>query len=124
MNPVANRLRGHRNLAAFAVGVAACCAWILSLPVFPSEDGPVHMYYATVMTKLLSGAHGPLGDAFRIRHLLPPYSLYYYILIGLMQMFPAVVVEQLAVCIVVVTMASGFRFLCSAAGRMGDGHRS
>lgn len=119
LNPIANRLREHRNLAAFAVGVAACCAWILSLPVFPSEDGPVHVYYATVMTRLLSGAHGPLSDAFRIRHLLPPYSLYYYILIGLLQLFPAVVVEQLAVCIVVVTMASGFRFLCSVAGRNG-----
>jgi hypothetical protein len=59
LNPFANWLREHRNLAAFAVGVAACCVWILSLPVFPSEDGPVHVYYATVMTTLLSGAHGP-----------------------------------------------------------------
>ncbi len=119
MNPLADRLRKHRNVTAFASGVAACCAWILSLPVFPSEDGPVHVYYATVMTKLLSGSHGPLSDAFRIRHLLPPYSLYYYMLIGLLQMVPAVAVEQLAVCIVVVTMAFGFRFMCCAAGDNG-----
>jgi hypothetical protein len=88
VNPIANRLREHRNLAAFAVGVATCCAWMLSLPVFPSEEGLVHVYHATVMSKLLSGVHGPLSDAFRIRHLRPPYSLYYYLLIGLLQCFP------------------------------------
>ncbi len=119
MDSTSQGLKRHGNLTAFAVGITACCAWILSLPVFPSEDGPVHVYYATVMTKLLSGAHGPLSEAFRIRHLLPPYSLYYYMLIALLQIFPAVLVEQIAVCIVVVTMAFGFRFLCSAAGHNG-----
>jgi hypothetical protein len=119
LNQTSTRLRQRGALIAFAIGVAACCAWILSLPVFPSEDGPVHLYYATVMMKLLSGAHGPLTVAFRIRHLLPPYSLYYYLLILLMQVFPAVLVEQIAACIIVVVMAFGFRFLCMAAGPNG-----
>jgi hypothetical protein len=109
----------YADLVVFGVGVLACCAWILWLPVFPSEDGPVHVYYATVMAKLLSGSHGPLTEAFRIRHLLPPYSLYYYMLIVLLQFFPAVLVEQIIVCITIVIMAAGFRRMCIAAGPNG-----
>jgi hypothetical protein len=120
LNPVSIWLRRHGAFLVFAVGVVACCAWILSLPVFPSEDGPVHLYYATVMTKLLSGAHDPLCAAFRIRHLLPPYSLYYYLLIVLLKLFPAILVEQIAACIIVAVMAFGFRFLCLAAGGNGQ----
>jgi hypothetical protein len=109
----------YADLVVFGLGVLACCAWILWLPVFPSEDGPAHVYYATVMAKLLSGSHDPLAEAFRIRHLLPPYSLYYYMLIVLLQFFPAVLVEQIIVCITVVIMAAGFRHMCIAAGRNG-----
>jgi hypothetical protein len=112
-------LERYADLVVFGLGVLTCCAWILWLPVFPSEDGPVHVYYATVMAKLLSGSHGPLAEAFRIRHLLPPYSLYYYMLIVLLQFFPAVLVEQIIVCITVVIMAAGFRYMCIAAGPNG-----
>lgn len=129
--PVANRqekrwnqwlwrwMQEHADLVVFGLAVLMCCAWILSLPVFPSEDGPVHVYYATVMAKLLGGSHGPLSQAFRIRHLLPPYSLYYYLLIALLQFFPPVLVEQIIVCITVVMMAAGFRYMCTAAGPNG-----
>jgi hypothetical protein len=128
--PVANRgtrwnqrvwrcMQEHADLVIFGLAVLTCCAWILSLPVFPSEDGPVHVYYATVMAKLLGGSDGPLSQAFRIRHLLPPYSLYYYMLIALLQFFPAVLVEQIIVCITVVMMAAGFRHMCTAAGQNG-----
>jgi hypothetical protein len=112
-------VQGRGDLALFSLAVLACCAWILWLPVFPSEDGPVHVYYATVMAKLLGGVHGPLTQAFRIRHLLPPYSLYYYLLIVLLQLFPAVLVEQIIVCITIVMMATGFYRMCTAAGRNG-----
>jgi hypothetical protein len=115
------KTRGHADLVVFGLAVLACCVWILWLPVFPSEDGPVHVYYATVMTKLLSGVHDPLSQAFRIRHLLPPYSLYYYMLIALLTFFPAVLVEQIAVCITVVMMATGFHRMCTAAGSNGRG---
>ncbi len=103
----------------FWAGVLASCVWILLLPVFPSEDGPVHLYYATVLAKLLHGAHGPLTAAFVIRHVLPPYSLYYYLLIVLLAVFPAVLVEKLVAAIIVVTLAAGFRALCTAAGKNG-----
>lgn len=109
----------HADAVVFALGVLASCCWVLSLPVFPSEDGPVHVYYATVMAKLLSGSHGPLTAAFRIRHLLPPYSLYYYMLIVLLTFFSAVLVEQIMVSITIVIMAAGFRRMCIAAGPNG-----
>lgn len=109
-----------RTLAiVFWGGVLACCAWILQLPVFPSEDGPVHMYYATVLAKLLRGGPGPLHDAFVIRHLLPPYSLYYYLLIALLSIFPAVLTEKLTAAILVITLAAGFRALCKVVGPNG-----
>ncbi len=111
--------REHADTVIFGLAVLACCCWVLSLPVFPSEDGPVHLYYATVMSKLLSGSHGPLTEAFRIRHLLPPYSLYYYLLIVLLKLFPAVLVEQIMVSIIVVILAAGFRRMCIAVGRNG-----
>jgi hypothetical protein len=114
-----NALRKHAGLLLFSFGVVACCVWVLSLPVFPSEDGPVHLYYATVMTKLLGGSHDALSQAFRIRHLLPPYSLYYYLLIALLQLFPAVLVEQMVVCITIVIMAAGFYRMCAAVGQNG-----
>jgi hypothetical protein len=113
------RLFERGDLAVFGLGILASCAWILWLPVFPSEDGPVHVYYATVMAKLLSGAHDPLTQAFQIRHLLPPYSFYYYLLIVLLKFFPAVLVEQIIVCITVVTMATGFHRMCTSAGGNG-----
>jgi hypothetical protein len=113
------KVRERADLAFFGLAVLACCAWILWLPVFPSEDGPVHVYYATVMAKLLGSAHDPLSQAFRIRHLLPPYSLYYYLLIALLQFFPAVLVEQIVVCITIVIMAAGFHHTCTAAGPNG-----
>lgn len=112
-------VRAHADLLLFGLGVLACCGWVLSLPVFPSEDGPVHVYYATVMAKLLSGAHGPLPEAFRMRHLLPPYSLYYYMLIVLLKFFPAVLVEQIMVSITIAILAAGFRRMCVAAGPNG-----
>jgi hypothetical protein len=113
------RWKRYADLVVFGLGVLACCGWILWLPVFPSEDGPVHVYYATVMGKLLSGSHAPLAEAFRIRHLLPPYSLYYYLLIALLKFFPAVLVEQIIVCITIAIMAAGFRYMCMAAGPNG-----
>jgi hypothetical protein len=112
-------VREHADAVVFGLGVLACCCWVLSLPVFPSEDGPVHVYYATMMAKLFSGSHGPLTEAFRIRHLLPPYSLYYYMLIVLLKFFPAVLVEQIMVSITIVVMAAGFRRMCIAAGSNG-----
>ena len=118
-NPRLSWAREHAELVLFGLGVLACCGWVLSLPVFPSEDGPVHVYYATVMAKLLSGAHGPLAEAFRIRHLLPPYSLYYYMLIVLLKFFPAMLVEQIMVSITIVILATGFRRMCVAAGPNG-----
>ncbi len=32
---------------------AAYCGWIISLPIFPTQDGPIHLYYTRVLHALL-----------------------------------------------------------------------
>lgn len=36
--------------------VSVYCVWIFSIPIFPTQDGPVHLYYTTVLAKLFSGS--------------------------------------------------------------------
>ena len=48
--------KNTRYLVPFLVLLAAYCVWILTLPLFPSLDGSLHLYYASVMGSLLSGS--------------------------------------------------------------------
>lgn len=71
-----------RYCAAVFLGLlAVISAWIFTLPVFPSQDGPVHVYYARVALDLL---HGPTqySAEYSIARLFPPYSLHAYLLMG------------------------------------------
>ena len=69
---------------AFFLLLAIACGWILSLPTFPSQDGPVHVYYARIALELL---HGPTqySTEYRIARLFPPYSLHAYLLMGALE---------------------------------------
>ncbi len=103
-----------------AAMTACFCAFVLSLPIFPTEDGPIHLYFANVLGDLLSH-HSPLdGQYYYVHHLLPPYSLHYYLLILLMKVVCAPVAEKLIICLIVANLAFGFRHLATSVGEAGE----
>lgn len=95
--------------------VALYCAWMLWLPCFPSEDGPVHVYYATVARSLLAG-QSTFADAFRVAHRLPPYSLHAYLLMWMMTFVSGVTTEKVLACIALITAAAGFAYFTKQIG--------
>ena len=103
-------------LLLFTLLVAVYCAWVLSFPVFPTQDGPIHLYYAKILSKLYSGP-SVYSEYFSIRHPLPPYAVHYFILIGLYQLVSAVTAEKLVICLILVLTSFGFLHLVkSVAG--------
>ncbi len=97
----------------------AFCVWILSLPCFPSTDGPVHLYYANILRILLARSPSPYTAYFHIRHLLPPYALYYYSLVLLSRAVPMFLADQLIICLYFALFVFGFRYLAQALGPSG-----
>ena len=90
---------------------AACTvAMILSLPLFPSHDGPVHLYYVEVVKGLLTHS-GPYAQEFAIKSYLTPYALEYYSLLALETVFPPLLSEKLLICGYVLVFILGFRYL-------------
>jgi len=108
------------EILAIIVIVAAYVIWLLSLPAWPSQDGPVHLYYAHVLGALLSHRDSVYSRYFEIKHLLPPYALYYYALLALSSIFPPLLADRLIVCIYVVSFVFGFRYLAQALGPSAD----
>lgn len=94
--------------------------WILSLPCFPTLDGPVHMYYVHVFGSLLARNNTEYAHYFKIRHLLPPYSLYYYALLLLSDWVPMLLADRVIVCVYFVSFVFGFRFLARQIGGSAD----
>lgn len=111
--------KNSRYLVPFMLLLAAYCAWILTLPLFPSLDGSLHLYYASVMGSLLSGSKD-FASYYFIRHILPPYALHYYFLIAVAHFFGYVVADKLLVCLIFITTAFGFRYLARNLGPGGD----
>lgn len=117
-NRVAERLNvASRSLpAALATTlVALYCAWMLWLPCFPSEDGPVHVYYATVARSLLAG-QSTFAGAFHVAHRFPPYSLHAYLLMWMMAFTSGVTAEKALACIALITAAAGFAYFAKQIG--------
>lgn len=112
--------RGTPELLVTILLVLAYVAWILSLPAWPSQDGPVHLYYTHVLRALFSHGATPYARFYTIKHLFPPYSLYYYALLGLSQFVPLLVADRLIVCVYVVSFVFGFRYLARAFGATAD----
>lgn len=103
----------------FLLLTALYCLWVLSLPLFPSLDGSLHLYYASVLASLLSGSH-TFSSYYFIRHILPPYSLHYYFLIAAAHFFGYITADKLLVCLIFLTTAFGFRYLALQLGPSGD----
>jgi hypothetical protein len=74
---------------AFRPAVFGACAvaMILSLPLFPSQDGQRHLYYADILRGVLAHA-GPYAQHFEIKSYVTPYALQYYSLLALETVFP------------------------------------
>ncbi len=71
-------LSRHFLTAVLIFVLALYVLWMLSLPAWPSQDGPVHLYYTRVLDALFSSAPSPFYAHFFIKHLVPPYAVYYY----------------------------------------------
>ncbi len=95
------------------------CAWVLSLPLFPSQDGPVHLYLASIFKGLLGGESNTYSTYYLVRHYLPPYSFHYYLLVALMHFISPLLAEKLFVCLILVSFACGFRYLALSIGPNG-----
>ena len=104
----------------FAGMLGLFCAWVLHLPLFPMQDGPMHLYLAKVLGDLLRDNHSPLAHFYAVQHVLPPYSLHYYMLIVLMGFLPAVWAEKVVVCIILICFCCGVRYLAKANGAQGS----
>jgi hypothetical protein len=111
--------KNSRYLVPFLVLLAAYCVWTLTLPLFPSLDGSLHLYYASVLGSLLSGSKD-FASYYFIRHILPPYALHYYFLIAVAHFFGYVAADKLLVCLIFVTTAFGFRYFARLLGLSGD----
>ncbi len=108
-------------LLALSLIALAFCAWLLSLPLFPTADGPIHLLYTRVMQALLFGRDpGILPQYYTIKHILPPYSLYYYLLIGLAHFTSLVLADKLVICLYILLFLFGFRFLARSLGPAGN----
>jgi hypothetical protein len=96
---------------------AACTvAMILSLPFFPSHDGPLHLYYVDVLRGVLTHS-GPYPQYFAIKSHLTPYMVEYYSLMGLEQLFSPLMSEKLLICAYALTFIFGFRYLVRSMTR-------
>ena len=114
----------QRRLSAEVIVLVLICiaymGWVLSLPLFPTQDGPVHLYYVHVMQALLSQQPTPYSSFYSIKHLLPPYSLYYYSLIALAKFLPILVADKVVICCYFVSFVFGFRYLATQIGPSAD----
>src|SRR5690349_5744824 len=100
----------------FAALLAAACDWIVSLPVFPSQDGAVHVYYAKVTRDLMAG-HSTYAHDFRVARPLPPYSLHAYLLMAFLPWTSSEMAEKLLACVSVVMCGLGFAYFAHRLGR-------
>ncbi len=77
----------------------------------------MHLYYARIMQAILFHRDpGILPAYYYIKHLLPPYSLYYYLLLFFGKFVPLITADKIIVCLYVALFVSGFRFLARSTG--------
>ena len=107
----------RRNSILFAAMVLLFCAWALSLPLFPTQDGPMHKYYVHAIASLLSGSQD--YRAYTIRHPFPPYATHYALLLGLTRWLSFDMAEKLLVCLLFVATAYGVRYCAESMGPSG-----
>jgi hypothetical protein len=94
----------------FAILLLLHVGFVFMMPVFPSQDGPVHLYYADVLTRLWQGTDA-YGGFFTIQRLAPPYALATYLLAVLYVLVPAILAEKILISLYVLAFCLGFRWL-------------
>lgn len=102
--------------AVFYVSLLLFVGLVLWLPVFPSGDGPLHLYYSHVFWRLATDP-GPYAQYYEIRHIIQPYCLHYYALIFFERFTSPANAEKLFVSLILLNAAFGFRFLTRKLGR-------
>ena len=110
------RSRSSVGNALFAAGLLAFVIFVLTLPVFPSGDGPVHIYFSRILFLLASHQAGLYGSVYAIRHLIQPYALHYFWLIGFERIVSIALAEKSFVAAILLVNALGFRFLARQLG--------
>jgi hypothetical protein len=83
-------------------------AAILIPPAFPSQDGPVHLYYAQVMRDLIADRSAWDGY-FVLRPGIPPYMLHNLLLFALAPIFPPLTAEKILAALSVALLCIAFR---------------
>ncbi len=102
------------ELLATALVAAVYVVWVLSLPAWPSQDGPVHLFYTQVLAQLFGHTDPVYPRFFYIKHLLPPYALYYYLLLLLSRVVPLLEADRLVICGYLAIFITGFHALARA----------
>ena len=115
VSPTKQELR--RNSLLFVALISVVCGWVLSLPVFPSQDGPAHKFYAGVLGAELFG--DPYSHAYVIRTPVPPYATEDYLLALSSRIIDINLAEKLFVCLILIVTAGGVRLCCRQIGPSG-----
>ncbi len=102
----------------FLLFVGSVCAWVLSLPLFPAQDSPMHRYYAHALGAVL--AHDPHYSGYAVRHPFPPYATQYISLLALFHVFSYDWAEKIFTCLEIVCFAAGLRWCATAVGPSGQ----
>ena len=100
----------------FFVLLACACTWVLHLPVFPSQDGPVHVYYARVARDLMLGGQ-TYAQQFRLARPFPPYSIHAYVLMAMLPWASSEMAEKLLACLSMIVCGLGVLLLARRLGR-------
>ncbi len=77
---------------------------------FPTQDGPLHLYYADVVTHLLRG-DSTYSHYFTVKHWLPPYAFHAYLLVALNGLVASLMAEKLLVSLYTIWFCLAFRYL-------------
>jgi hypothetical protein len=86
---------------------------LAAAPVFPTQDGPVHLYYVDILRDLLRHA-GPYAAHFELKSFFTPYALEYFTLLALEAVFPPALSEKLLICGYIFAFGFGFRYLLAS----------
>jgi len=101
----------------FALFVGVVCVWVLSLPIFPAQDSPMHRYYTHALGQVI--AHQPQYSVYSIRHPFPPYATQYITLLALSRLFSFDLAEKISTCAEILCFAYGLRLCATGVGPAG-----
>jgi hypothetical protein len=102
------------GLALQSALILLYCVWVFSMPNFPSQDGPLHLYCVEVFRQLLAHHAGIYSQTYFIHRFVPPYSLYYYGLILLGKAMSLTTADKVIVCAYFIILPLGLRSLLRA----------